>query len=85
MQNTIDCQETNMTGQIERLEWSDVSKKSLREITRAKKCSSNGKCCSFGSASTDQNYCEWLMTAKTKTISNNEVSYLVVEYKLKRF
>ena len=60
-----------MTGQIERLEWSDVSKKSLRKITRAKKCSSNGKCCSIGSASTDQNHCYRLVIAKTKIMSRH--------------
>ena len=60
-----------MTGQIERLEWSDVSKKSLRKITRAKKCSSNGKCCSFGSASTYQNHCYRLVIAKTKIMSRH--------------
>ena len=64
-----------MTGQIERLEWSNVSKKYLRKIILARRCSSTGKCCLFGGASTYQNRHDLLMIAKTK-ISSRQWGFL---------
>ena len=70
-----------MPRKIERLQWRNVSKKYLRKIILARMCSSTGKCCSFGGASTFQNHRDWLMIAKTKIICRQCSFYLVKNQK----
>ena len=65
--NTIDCHVKKNESENQKIGMEQFSYNYVRKTILARRCSSTGKCCSFGGASTYKNHRD-LMIAKTKII-----------------